>query len=247
MKKREIRLKLENVKAEIIYHKFQDYGVNTLLVSFEEKRRILSTWDGYKEVSFVANTYQPPALSYGMMMNYEKFEEAFPTTLGISRSDFSFLSTLANMENLAVCEQSYKNLIVSSLVTGGVGNALRSGVDKATWMEQDGTFAKTLGTINMILLTNANLSDGAMARAIITVTEAKTAALQDMDARSSISPENQATGTGTDNMIIVSGKEPGKQIRHAGGHTKVGELLGISTKLAVTEAIKKHERSTKPT
>ena len=182
-----------------------------------------------------------------MMMNYDKFEKAFPASLGISRIDFSFLSTLANMENLAVCELSYNNLIVSSLVTGGVGNALRSGVDRATWMEQDGTFVKTMGTINIILLTNANLSDGAMARAIITATEAKTAALQDMDARSSISPENQATGTGTDNMIIVSGKDWGKKIRHAGGHTKIGELIGISTKLAVAEAIKKHESSSKQT
>ena len=247
MKKRQIKLKLQNVKAEIIYHKFQDYDVNTLLVSFEEKRRILSTWDGYNEVSFVANTYQPTPLSYGMMMNYDKFEKAFPDSLGISRIGFSFLSTLANMENLAVCEQSYNNLIVSSLVTGGVGNALRSGVDKAAWIEQDGSFVKTMGTINIILLTNANLSDGAMARAIITATEAKTAALQDMDARSSISPENQATGTGTDNMIIVSGKEPGKKIWHAGGHTKIGELIGISTKLAVAEAIKKHESSSKRT
>ncbi len=245
MKKREIKLKLEDVKAEILYHKFQNFVVNTLLVSFGEKRRILSTWDGYKEVSFVANTYQPPALSDITMMNYPKFEEEFPAALGISRSNFSFLSTIANMDNVAVCEKSYQDLTVSCLATGGVGNALRSGVDEANWMEQDGNFVKTHGTINIVLLTNANLSDGAMARAIITATEAKTAALQDMDARSSVSPENQATGTGTDNMIVVSGKELGRQIRYTGGHTKLGELIGVSTKLAVAEAIKKQERASK--
>jgi adenosylcobinamide hydrolase len=245
VKRREIKLKLGDAKAEIVYHKFQNFEVNTLLVSFGEKRRILSTWDGYREVSFVANTYQPLALSEVTMMNYQKFEETFPAVLGIPRSDFSFLSTIANMENVAVCEKSYQNLKVSCLATGGVGNALRSGVDRANWMEQDGNFVKTLGTINIILLTNANLSDGAMARAIITATEAKTAALQDMDARSSVSPENQATGTGTDNMIIVSGKESGRQIRYTGGHTKIGELIGSSTKLAVAEAIKKQETSSK--
>ena len=245
MKKREIKLKLEDVKAEILYHKFQNFEVNTLLVSFGEKRRILSTWDGYREVSFVANSYQPPALSEVTMMNYQEFEETFPAVLGIPRSDFSFLSTIANMENVAVCEKSYQDLIVSCLATGGVGNALRAGVDKANWIEQDGKFVKTLGTINIILLTNANLSDGAMARAIITATEAKTTALQDMDARSSVSPQNQATGTGTDNMIVVSGKELGRQIRYTGGHTKIGELIGSSTKLAVAEAIKKQERSSK--
>jgi adenosylcobinamide hydrolase len=240
MKKREIKLKLEDVKAEILYHKFQNFEVNTLLVSFGEKRRILSTWDGYKEVSFVANTYQPAALSEVTMMNYQKFEEEFPAVLGISRSDFSFLSTIANMDNVAVCEKSYNDLTVSCLATGGVGNALRSGVDEANWMEQDGNFVKTHGTINIILLTNANLSDGAMARTIITATEAKTAALQDMDARSSVSPENQATGTGTDNIIVVSGKL-GRQIRYTGGHTKMGELIGATTKIAVAETIKKHE------
>jgi len=247
MKKREIKLKLEDIKAEILYHKFQNFEVNTLLVSFGEKRRVLSTCDGYKEVSFVANTYQPPALSEVTMMNYQKFEERFPAVLGIPRSDLSFLSTGANMENLVVCEKSYQGIIVSCLATGWVGNALRSGVDEANWMEQDGKFVNMLGTINIILLTNATLSDGAMARAIITATEAKTAALQDMDARSSVSPENQATGTGTDNMIIVSGKEPGRQIRYTGGHTKIGELIGTSTKLAVAEAIKKQKGVSKST
>ncbi|HDQ05843.1 MAG TPA: hypothetical protein ENN36_03860 [Candidatus Bathyarchaeota archaeon] len=245
MKKREIKLKLEDVKAEILYHTFQNFEVNTLLVSFKEKRRILSTWDGYREVNFVANHYQPPGLSEITMMDYPSFEEKFPAALGIPHSDLSFLSTAANMDNVAVCEKSYNDLTVSCLATGGVGNALRSGVDGANWMEQDGKFVKTHGTINIILLTNANLSEGAMARAIITATEAKTAALQDMDARSSVSPEKQATGTGTDNMIIVSGKELGRPIRYSGGHTKIGELIGVSTKLAVAEAIKKQESSSK--
>jgi adenosylcobinamide amidohydrolase len=241
VKKREIKLKLDDIKTEIIYHKFQNFDVNTLLVSFGEKRRILSTWDGYRDVSFVANSYHPPALSEITMMNYPEFEEAFPVALRIPRSDFSFLSTIANMDNVAVCEKSYRSLTVSCLATGGVGNALRAGVDKADWMEHDGNFVKTHGTINIILLSNANLTGGAMARSIITATEAKTAALQDMDARSSVSPENQATGTGTDNMIVVSGKEPGKQTQYTGGHTKIGELIGATTKIAVAETIKKHE------
>jgi adenosylcobinamide amidohydrolase len=112
-------------------------------------------------------------------------------------------------------------------------------------MEQDGSFVNTHGTINVIILTNAPLSNGAMARTIITATEAKTAALQDMNARSSVSPENQATGTGTDNMIIVSGKDTAKPLLYTGGHTKIGELIGKSTKTAVAKAIKKQTRSSK--
>ena len=90
-------------------------------------------------------------------------------------------------------------------------------------------------------MTNVTLTDGALAKAIITATEAKTAALQDMDARSSVSPESQATGTGTDNMIVVSGVDPVKKVRTTGGHSKMGELIGVTTKVAVYETIKKHE------
>jgi len=241
MEKKEIKLKLENVKAEVLYHKYRNVDVNTLLVSFKEKRRVISTLSGYNEVRFVANSYQPFELSQIIMKNYAAFEEEFPRVLGIPRSDISFLSTSANMNNLAVCEKSYQNRTVCCLATGGIGNAIRSGVDEADWIEQDGTYAKILGTINIIILTNVTLTDGALARTIITGTEAKTAALQDMDARSSVSPEKQATGTGTDNMIVVSGTDSDKKVRCTGGHTKLGELIGATTKIAVAETIKKHE------
>ena len=144
------------------------------------------------------------------------------------------------MNNLAFCVKSFRDRTVCCMATGGVGNALRSGVDTAYWMEKNGEYVNVSGTINIILITNVNLSDGAMARSIITSTEAKTAALQDMDARSSISPSNQATGTGTDNMIIISGNNIEEPIKSTGGHTKVGELIGITTKIAVEETIKKH-------
>jgi adenosylcobinamide hydrolase len=242
MKKKEIELQIENIKAEVLYHKYRNFDVNTLLVSFKEKRRIISTLDGYRKVIYVANSYQPPEISEIIMKNYVAFEEDLPRVLGIPPSDLSFLSTGANMNNLAVCKKSYQDRIVCCLATGGVGNALRAGVDRSDWIEQNGTYEKTLGTINIIILTNLNLTDGAMARTIITATEAKTAALQDMDARSSISPENQATGTGTDNIIVVSGTNVDK-IRHTGGHTKMGELIGVTTKIAVGETIKKHEAS----
>ncbi len=241
MEKKEIKLKLENVKAEVLYHKYRNVDVNTLLVSFNEKRRLISTLKGYNKVRFVANSYQPNKLSQIIMKDYAAFEEEFPHVLGIPAEDLSFLSTGANMNNLAVCEKTYQDRTVCCLATGGVGNALRSGVDKAHWIEQNGVYAKTLGTINIILLTNVTLTDGALAKAIITATEAKTAALQDMDARSSVSPELQATGTGTDNMIVVSGTDPAKTVRYTGGHVKMGELIGATTKVAVAETIKRHE------
>ncbi|MFZ7138063.1 MAG: adenosylcobinamide amidohydrolase [archaeon] len=241
MEKKEIKLKLENVRAQVLYHNYQNVDVNTLLVSFNKKRRVLSTLDGYCEVRYVANHYQPLDLSMNTMKDYASFAEKFPSLLNLPADDLTFLSTGANMNNLAVCEKSFKDRKVCCLATGGVGNALRSGVDTANWIENDGKYLTTLGTINIILLTNVTLTDGALARTIITGTEAKTAALQDMDARSSLSPEKLATGTGTDNMIVISGTDPDKKVRHTGGHTKLGELIGATTKVAVAETIKKHE------
>jgi adenosylcobinamide amidohydrolase len=110
-------------------------------------------------------------------------------------------------------------------------------------VERDGHFINATGTINVILLTNAVLSDGAMARAIITATEAKTAALQDLNVRSTSCPQYQATGTGTDNMIVVSGAGRSTPLRLTSGHTKMGELIGFSTKTAIAEALKKHDGS----
>jgi adenosylcobinamide hydrolase len=241
LNEKKINLALEGVEAKIVYHTYKGFKFNTLLVSFGEKRRVLSTWDGYREVRFVANVYTPLALSKITMKNYEAFQKDFPSTLGISPAEISFLSTGVDMDNAAVCEKSYEELKVCCLATAGAkGNALRTGVDVANYVERAGGFTGAVGTINVILLTNATLSDGAMARAIITATEAKTAALQDLDVRSTSTPQNQATGTGTDNVIVVSGKNPG-MLRLTSGHTKMGELLGFSTRLAVTAALKKHD------
>lgn len=242
MKERKIELELEEIEAKIVYHTYKSVELNTLLVSFGEKRRVLSTLEGYKEVKFVANAYTPLSLSRHTMKNYWEFQKNFPLALGISPEEITFLSTGVDMADLAVCEKFYQEFKVCCLATAGAkGNALRTGVDVASYVERDGNFVSTRGTINVIILTNAALSDGAMARAIITATEAKTAALQDLDVRSTSAPQNQATGTGTDNMIVGSGKNSAKPLQITSGHVKIGELIGFSTKTAVAEALKKHD------
>ena len=242
MKEKKIKLMLEEIEAKVVYHTYEGFDLNTLLVSFGEKRRTLSTWDGHREVKFVANNYTPDKLSERTMRNYEEFQKKFPLALGIRPEEIAFLSTGVDMDNLAVCEKSYQEFKVCCLATAGARcNALRTGVDVASYVERDGNFISVSGTINVILLTNATLSDGAMARAIITITEAKTAALQDLDYRSTYTPQIQATGTGTDNVLVISGKGLGKALRLTSGHTKIGELIGFSTKTAVAEALKKHD------
>jgi adenosylcobinamide amidohydrolase len=82
-----------------------------------------------------------------------------------------------------------------------------------------------------------------MTRAIISATEAKTAALMDLDIRSSYSSSlHQATGTGTDNIIVVRGT--GIEIDNTGGHSKLGELIAKAVYQGVREAICKQNKIT---
>jgi len=92
------------------------------------------------------------------------------------------------------------------------------------------------GTINILILTNMRLTPRARTRAIITATEAKTAAMQDLDIRSVFSPEkSQATGTGTDEVLVVEGR--GTWLDDAGGHCKLGELIAKAVHEGVKEAV----------
>jgi adenosylcobinamide amidohydrolase len=237
---KKIGLSLNDVTAKIVYHTYNGFKMNTMLVGFKSKRRIISTLDGYDEVYHVGNVYVPLLLSQHTMKNYKQFKRGLPLALGVRPRLISFLSTGVDMDQLAICERSYENLHVCCLATAGAkGNALRTGVDIGNYVEYNGNFRPVNGTINIILLTNSTLSDGAMARAIVTVTEAKAAALQDLDVRSTYLPSYLATGTGTDNVIVVSGKV-GKPLTLTSGHTKIGELIGSAAKTAVTDALKKH-------
>jgi adenosylcobinamide amidohydrolase len=244
LKETPLNLKFKEAKARVIYHKYDGVWLNLTLVSFNERRRVLSTLDGMREVRNVGNVYVPDPLSSRNMtlQSYDHFQRRLPRTLGLRRRDFTFLSTGVDMEKVAVCEKSHGDFHVCCIATGGArNNALRMGVDVGDWVENQTEMRLASGTINIILLTNVTLTWGAMARAIMTATEAKTAALQDLDYKSTPSPKVQATGTGTDSMIVVSGVNPNIVIKHTGGHTKMGELIGFAAKSAVTEALKKHD------
>jgi predicted amidohydrolase/adenosylcobinamide amidohydrolase len=145
------------------------------------------------------------------------------------------ISFAADLDNLAVVTQSYGPLTVTVLATAGArSNAIRTGVDAGTYIEGN----TPAGTINIMLLTNIRLTDAAMARALITITEGKTAALQDLNVPSTYSKTVQATGTGTDSIIVVSGTQ-GPQASYTGGHSKIGELIGKASHQAVLEALGK--------
>jgi adenosylcobinamide hydrolase len=117
-------------------------------------------------------------------------------------------------------------LSVGALITAGVGNAASAGITKP--------YSYQAGTINIILLLDANLTRGAMLNAFITATEAKTAIIQSRNIRT---PDGDlATGTSTDTITIATtGK--GKPQSYAGSVTTLGWLIARAARQALTESL----------
>lgn len=116
------------------------------------------------------------------------------------------------MNNAAICHERFQDLEVVTVCTGGVeGNAGRAG-DPASYYEPQEESADERaekggglepGTINAMIFINRELLPGAMVTAVLTATEAKTAALQELEIPSRYS-EGLATGTGTDQIAVAS-------------------------------------------
>lgn len=228
--------------AEIINSRIYDFINKTLLLSFTQPMTILSSLEGWREnITYVGNHYFPrPSWGLGHNQGVLSLKEQTLKILELEDHSTALLFTGADMDNLAIVEKSHKDMKVIALVTAGVnGNAVRMSADTGNFYELAGhEKPKKPGTINIVLLTNTTLSPRAMTRGIISATEAKTAALYDLDIRSSYSGDsNPATGTGTDNIIVIQGK--GLPIDASGGHTKMGELMARAVHDGVLEAIGK--------
>lgn len=132
------------------------------------------------------------------------------------------MMTAASMKSFRMAKVTEQGVELVVLVTSGLSNARRVG-DRAEYrtMAEE---SKEVGTINIIFLTSAKLTDAASVEAVLVITEAKAAALQDAKIMSPIS-NKIATGTGTDSVAVVSGHGP-EVIKYCGKHVLFGEILG---------------------
>lgn len=159
---------------------------------------------------------------------------------GLPSGGCATLGTAANMHNACIETRHFDGLSVTCACTGGVeGNAGRVG-DPASVVETDDGYERlprteappAAGTINMMIFVSRPLIPGAMTRAVVTATEAKTAALQELCVNSRYS-SGLATGTGTDQTAVAAALTDRKALTSAGKHAKLGELIGRSVKAAV--------------
>ena len=155
-------------------------------------------------------------------------------SLDIDSNYSTGLTTLAEMNHVSIVTKSYRNLEVTALTTAGVRtNAVRAG-DSGAFYEENGKF----GTINTIILINANLGYETLLDAFMTATEAKTVALTELKIPSQYS-NGYATGTGTDGLCVFSNLESENVLTNAGKHSKLGELIGRAVIESVKKAVKK--------
>ncbi len=159
---------------------------------------------------------------------------------GLDPARTALMGTAANMQYAAVSEERFEDLAVVAIVTAGVqGNAGRAG-DPAHWHENGENWrriAATSGTINTLLLIGWPLLPPALARAVVTMTEAKSAALDELAVGSRASL-GRATGTGTDQFAAACPLDARRPLAHSGKHVKLGELIGRSVLAATKEALR---------
>jgi adenosylcobinamide amidohydrolase len=173
-------------------------------------------------------------------MGLEGYHSAVCREIGIDAQLAASMGTAANMNYAAIREQQDGNLRVTAVVTAGVqGNAACAG-DAAGWRETERGWDKIPpagGTINTMLFLSHPLTRGALARAAITMTEAKSAALARLAIRSRYS-KDLATGTGTDQYAIAAPLGGGKPLTSTGPHVKLGEMIGVAVRDATSEALR---------
>ena len=216
----------------------------SIVVFFNGKRKVLSTSvfnGGYSE-KFTADFNHDATQSKGMPCKmyadtYSEHMEIVAERIGLQADVVTGMGTAASMDNVAIVSESYKDLIVTAIVTGGIEtNGGRVG-DPSDYYKPSMKDLKP-GTINIILVLDSDMPPGTLARALVTCTEAKTAAIQELMAGSNYST-GLATGSGTDQTIIIANAESELYLESAGKHSKMGELIGKVVMRAVKEALDK--------
>ena len=229
----------------------------SIVVIFSGKRHVISTGPnngGYREdLQAVFNHDDNPGPGMACIMRDSTYEGHMNLValedLGLKPEKCSGLCTAASMDNVSIKSMKYRELTVTAIVTAGIEhNGGRAG-DPAVYYEENEIFydltekrydhqteTPSPGTINVILHINAALDAGTLARTIMTVTEAKTAALQELRARSHNS-KGLATGSGTDGIITIANPSSSLKLTNAGKNSKLGELIGKTVMEATKEAL----------
>lgn len=140
------------------------------------------------------------------------------------------LLTSADMTRHVYHKVEQEGNIVETIVTTGVEHTAHRAGDGYYYTETE-TGRYTTGTINIMVFTNRALTDGAITRALIAITEAKTRALFEKGVPSVMNGQT-ATGTATDGIIFTIDPN-GVLLTDSGTFSAFGDTLAKAVYQAV--------------
>jgi len=188
-----------------------EYEIVDRILVLKGKFEVLSSGvdGGRRAVDNILNIQVPHDFSHD---DPKSFVEHKAAMLNLDGSYVALL-TAVKMKNLQILSDA----CVTVFITAGLTNP------------------SSFGTINIILVSSVRLSEGAMAGAIITATEAKTRALLDHGF--------DLTGTTTDAVVIAyENYSEGESISYSGPATPFGKRVAKLVRLGVRDALQAHYR-----
>jgi adenosylcobinamide amidohydrolase len=202
---------------------FCDNGLKTVSSAFY--------YGGHKQVKTVLNVGVPEGYN-DRSLHLDPLELITSSAAKLDLTeDYLAMVTAAKIQNYSLITQKHDDFSVSVAATAGCKHGESSG--------EQLDVQEIHGTINIIVFIDANPTDSCMVASLITATEAKSAALRDLDVRSLYTGDS-ATGSITDSVTIAS-NGVGKKLALAGPASKLGKAVGYCTRRAVTEALLKQE------
>ena len=191
---------------------------------------------GTKPASVILNIEVPKG--YGdakLHMDPEGLIADSAKRLGVQET-FVAMITAACVKNFAIASKRDGEMGVSVVATAADDEGNTCDHAESAGEEIDAHVVEK-GTINIIVIIDGNPTSATLVSSIITATEAKTAAMLELDIRSMYSGV-MATGTITD-AIVCAKTGSGEPILFGGPASSLGQLVGFCTKKAVKEAITK--------
>lgn len=161
-----LQMLLELPAGEKIYR--QD---RSIVVKLPARRRTLTTsWlnGGYREdLECIINNQIPRGVKKGEELeggDVSAYLSLLAAKLGFDPLKSTGMLTAANMMNVAIVSKGFRGLEVTAIITGGVEiNGGRVG-DPASYYQENGSHFPLNGTINIIIVINADLPEYTMPR-----------------------------------------------------------------------------------
>jgi adenosylcobinamide hydrolase len=205
-----------------------------LIVSGKEPFTIMSSsllGGGFQRKRHLVNMQVP--LDYGCdhaMLDVEHRVRK----LDLPVADTAAMMTAAYVHHVVESSAEGEQFQLRCYVTAGVSNAARAGVKRQTFPGYQA------GTINIIVVVDGRMAETALVNAVITITEAKTAALQELGIRDE--EGRLATGTTTDAVIVAATQnERYTGVHHfAGVATELGNAMAVAVYESVLGAVRKY-------